>query len=125
MKSPTVVLLFFVTLFWGLDPCASEQDSTFLLRQQRPNLRSLHDGHHNVKVDDESSMMPSMEPSMDPSMEPSDMPSMNEDDPYTDDDMAVPCGASVVCPVGQVCCNSSCGICTPPGGLCIQLACIP
>lgn len=27
------------------------------------------------------------------------------------------------CPQGQVCCNSSCGICTPPGGACIQIAC--
>lgn len=32
------------------------------------------------------------------------------------------CG-STTCPSGQVCCNSSCGICTPPGGVCIQLAC--
>lgn len=34
----------------------------------------------------------------------------------------VACG-STTCPSGQVCCNSSCGICTPPGGFCIQLAC--
>ena len=27
------------------------------------------------------------------------------------------------CPNGQVCCNASCGICTEPGGFCIQLAC--
>jgi len=33
------------------------------------------------------------------------------------------CG-STTCPSGQVCCNSSCGICTPPGGMCIQLACL-
>lgn len=32
------------------------------------------------------------------------------------------CGATT-CPAGQVCCNASCGICTPPGGVCIQLAC--
>src|SRR5687768_11072301 len=34
----------------------------------------------------------------------------------------VRCG-SVECPSGQVCCNASCGICTPPGGSCITLAC--
>lgn len=34
----------------------------------------------------------------------------------------VTCG-SVMCAAGQVCCNSSCGICTPPGGVCIQIAC--
>jgi hypothetical protein len=33
-----------------------------------------------------------------------------------------PCG-STTCPSGQVCCNASCGICTPPGYSCIQLAC--
>lgn len=27
------------------------------------------------------------------------------------------------CPAGQVCCNTSCGICTPPGGVCIQMVC--
>jgi len=27
------------------------------------------------------------------------------------------------CPAGQVCCNASCGICTPPGFACIQIAC--
>ncbi len=32
------------------------------------------------------------------------------------------CGATT-CPVGQTCCNASCGICTPPGGACIQIAC--
>ena len=32
------------------------------------------------------------------------------------------CGA-VTCPSGQVCCNASCGICTPPGGACIQVVC--
>ncbi|KAL2757300.1 hypothetical protein ACRALDRAFT_1060710 [Sodiomyces alcalophilus JCM 7366] len=32
------------------------------------------------------------------------------------------CGPTV-CDKGQVCCNSSCGICTPPGGVCIQLYC--
>jgi hypothetical protein len=35
---------------------------------------------------------------------------------------AVTCGPTV-CPVGQVCCNASCGICTEPGGVCIQIAC--
>jgi len=34
------------------------------------------------------------------------------------------CGTTT-CPSGQVCCNSSCGICTPPGGVCIQIACAP
>lgn len=34
------------------------------------------------------------------------------------------CGASS-CEEGTVCCNASCGICTPPGGVCIQLACDP
>lgn len=28
------------------------------------------------------------------------------------------------CGSGQVCCNSSCGICTPPGGFCTQQVCI-
>lgn len=32
------------------------------------------------------------------------------------------CGKTV-CPAGQVCCNLSCGICTPPGWACIQIAC--
>jgi hypothetical protein len=32
------------------------------------------------------------------------------------------CG-DVTCASGQVCCNASCGICTPPGYSCIQLAC--
>jgi hypothetical protein len=27
------------------------------------------------------------------------------------------------CAPGLVCCNSSCGICTEPGGVCIQIAC--
>ena len=27
------------------------------------------------------------------------------------------------CAEGMVCCNASCGICTPPGGVCIQIAC--
>lgn len=34
------------------------------------------------------------------------------------------CGATT-CAKGQVCCNASCGICTAPGGACIQLACEP
>lgn len=33
-----------------------------------------------------------------------------------------PCG-DTTCKDGTVCCNASCGICTPPGGVCIQLAC--
>jgi hypothetical protein len=34
------------------------------------------------------------------------------------------CG-SATCPEGQVCCNSSCGICTPPGGFCTMQYCGP
>jgi hypothetical protein len=34
----------------------------------------------------------------------------------------VACG-QVLCPAGRVCCNASCGICTPPGTACIQIAC--
>jgi hypothetical protein len=34
------------------------------------------------------------------------------------------CGP-VTCPKGQVCCNSSCGICTPPGGFCTMQYCRP
>jgi len=34
------------------------------------------------------------------------------------------CGSNT-CAAGQVCCNASCGICTPPDGVCIQLACEP
>lgn len=33
------------------------------------------------------------------------------------------CG-DTTCGDGLVCCNSSCGICTPPGGACIQIACL-
>jgi hypothetical protein len=32
------------------------------------------------------------------------------------------CGDSY-CAEGLVCCNASCGICTEPGGVCIQIAC--
>jgi hypothetical protein len=35
-----------------------------------------------------------------------------------------PCG-STTCGTGEVCCNASCGICTPPDGVCIQIACEP
>lgn len=35
---------------------------------------------------------------------------------------AQPCGDEL-CGPGLVCCNASCGICTEPGGVCIQLAC--
>ncbi len=34
------------------------------------------------------------------------------------------CGPSTCAP-GLVCCNESCGICTPPDGVCIQIACEP
>ena len=33
-----------------------------------------------------------------------------------------PCGKTV-CGPGTTCCNASCGICTPPGRVCIQIAC--
>ncbi len=33
-----------------------------------------------------------------------------------------PCGTNT-CGRGQYCCNASCGICAPDGGVCIQLAC--
>jgi hypothetical protein len=32
------------------------------------------------------------------------------------------CGEKI-CPAGETCCNASCGICTPPGWACIQIAC--
>jgi hypothetical protein len=32
------------------------------------------------------------------------------------------CGPKT-CAGGEVCCNQSCGICTPPGGACIQTFC--
>ena len=35
----------------------------------------------------------------------------------------VECG-SKTCAVGDVCCNSSCGICVPPGGHCTDQACL-
>lgn len=35
-----------------------------------------------------------------------------------------PCGPTT-CDPGQVCCNESCGICTPPGGFCTQQICEP
>ncbi len=41
----------------------------------------------------------------------------------TRDRTSVSCG-SKTCRNGQVCCNSSCGICTDPGDFCIQLACL-
>jgi hypothetical protein len=34
-----------------------------------------------------------------------------------------PCGATT-CAEGMFCCNASCGICAPPGGACIQIACL-
>jgi len=36
----------------------------------------------------------------------------------------VPCGPST-CTHHEVCCNESCGICTPPGGVCTQQQCAP
>jgi len=35
-----------------------------------------------------------------------------------------PCG-NKLCAPGLVCCNASCGICTPPGGFCTQQYCGP
>lgn len=35
---------------------------------------------------------------------------------------ATPCGDKF-CAEGQVCCNASCGICTPPGGFCTMQVC--
>lgn len=32
------------------------------------------------------------------------------------------CGTQT-CSSGLMCCNASCGICAPPGGVCIQIAC--
>ncbi len=37
-------------------------------------------------------------------------------------DAGVRCG-SKACAAGEVCCNASCGICTPPGAMCIQQFC--
>lgn len=34
------------------------------------------------------------------------------------------CGSSV-CAIGEFCCNSSCGICAPAGGACIDIMCTP
>jgi hypothetical protein len=39
-------------------------------------------------------------------------------------DAGVTCGRAT-CASGQVCCNASCGICTPPDGMCAQLECSP
>jgi len=38
-------------------------------------------------------------------------------------DLPATCG-NLTCPVGQLCCNASCGICTPPGFACVQVACV-
>lgn len=35
----------------------------------------------------------------------------------------VPCG-NTVCGEGLYCCNASCGMCVPPGMMCIQIACV-
>ena len=35
-----------------------------------------------------------------------------------------PCG-TVRCATSEVCCNASCGVCTPPGGVCTQQFCSP
>ncbi|MEZ4225143.1 MAG: hypothetical protein R3B13_29600 [Polyangiaceae bacterium] len=48
----------------------------------------------------------------------------SDDVPIGSDDggAGVPCGPNT-CAKGEECCNESCGICTQPGGACIQLAC--
>ena len=33
------------------------------------------------------------------------------------------CG-KIFCPGGQNCCNASCSLCAPPGGVCIDIGCI-
>jgi len=43
---------------------------------------------------------------------------------YCVSDGSLECGATT-CAEGLVCCNPSCGICTPPGSACIQIACLP
>jgi hypothetical protein len=43
--------------------------------------------------------------------------------PVLDGGSPVPCGPTA-CAAGMVCCNASCGICTPPGGTCSALACL-
>jgi hypothetical protein len=40
------------------------------------------------------------------------------------DKTGVACGPNT-CAAGDVCCNESCGICTPPGGMCTQQFCEP
>lgn len=40
-----------------------------------------------------------------------------------DASVGVTCGP-VTCGAGEVCCNASCGFCTPPGGSCTEQACI-
>ena len=43
--------------------------------------------------------------------------------PLAGEDGAVSCGKTT-CASGQVCCNPSCGICTAPGDVCTQQACL-
>ncbi len=43
--------------------------------------------------------------------------------PSPDPDCRIRCGPNT-CAGDQVCCNSSCGICTEPGGVCTQQACL-
>ncbi|MBI4955404.1 MAG: hypothetical protein HY908_25500 [Myxococcales bacterium] len=42
--------------------------------------------------------------------------------PPSHDSGGEPCGDNV-CAAGDYCCNASCGICAPPDGFCIQMAC--
>jgi hypothetical protein len=38
--------------------------------------------------------------------------------------VGVSCGRTT-CAVGEICCNASCGICTPPDGFCTEQFCGP
>ena len=49
-------------------------------------------------------------------------PKCNDDPPNEDPDSGEKCGKAT-CKVGEVCCNPSCNICTPPGGQCHQGMC--
>jgi hypothetical protein len=52
-------------------------------------------------------------------------PGSSSDDIKLRADAAVQQCGSVSCAAGSVCCNASCGICTKPGEVCIQIACNP
>jgi hypothetical protein len=44
--------------------------------------------------------------------------------PFNADPHVCSCAAPPDCGDGESCCNASCGICAPPGGGCIQIACL-